>query len=515
MMTRVEADVAVLGAGFGGSLTSLVLHAIGLRPVLLDRGSHPRFAIGESSTPIANLVLGDLARQYALPRLAPLAKYGTWKKAYPQIIRGPKRGFSYFQQTAGQPFAADAEHSRELLVAASQDLPHADTHWLRSDVDQFLAEEVRASGIPYLDQTEVTIQRARTGWLLAGRRAGRQVQVTARLLIDATGPAGVLQRHLGQRPVSSGTYRLRTHSYAVYGHFADVVPWHDCLEELGAVVGEHPFPCDQAALHHLLEEGWMWQLRFDNGVTSAGFVLCGDAPPAAGTVSAREQWNACLEKYPSLARQFASSRLVAPASGVQRSERLQRLAPQIAGHDWVLLPHTAGFIDPLHSTGIAQTLCGIERLARVLAGHWDRPSLAGELAQYASCVRRELELIDELVAGCYAARGRFELFVPFSMLYFAAATTYERRRMRGELLAGAALLCADDDQLVRLVRDARQRLDTCLADSSGSSAAQFAASLAADLAPYNTAGLLDPACRNMYRFTALPEQGSSSASKAR
>ncbi|MCO6454278.1 MAG: tryptophan 7-halogenase [Pirellulaceae bacterium] len=506
-MTRIEADVAVLGAGFGGSLTSLVLRAIGLRPVLLDRGRHPRFAIGESSTPVANLVLSDLARQYDLPRLAPLAKYGTWMRAYPQVVRGPKRGFSYFQQAIGQPFAADTEHSRELLVAASHDLAHADTHWLRSDVDQFLAAEVQASGIAYLDQTEVTIQRSRAGWLLAGQRAGRPVQVTARLLIDATGPAGVLLRHLGQLGAVSETQptpRLRTNSYAVYGHFADVLPWQQCLEELGAAVGEHPFPCDQAALHHLLDEGWMWQLRFDNGVTSAGFVLRGDAWPAAGTMSPTEQWHACLERYPSLTRQFARARLVAPAGGVQRSGRLQRLASQIAGPDWVLLPHTAGFIDPLHSTGIAQTLCGIERLARALAGHWDRPSLSGELAEYARCVRRELELIDELVAGCYAARGRFDLFVPFSMLYFAAATTYERRRMRGEMPAGAALLCADDDHLQRLVRGTRQRLDSAAAGSGGSSAEKFAASVAADLAPYNSAGLLDPACRNMYRYTALP-----------
>src|SRR5436309_1240589 len=76
-----SADVAILGAGFGGSLMALVLQRIGLRPVLIDRGTHPRFAIGESSTPIANLALGNLARRYDLPRIEPLAKYGSWKAA--------------------------------------------------------------------------------------------------------------------------------------------------------------------------------------------------------------------------------------------------------------------------------------------------------------------------------------------------------------------------------------------------------------------------------------------------
>ncbi|HUG89439.1 MAG TPA: NAD(P)-binding protein, partial [Planctomycetaceae bacterium] len=75
---RLDAEIAVIGSGFGGSLTALLLDRIGRRPVLVDRGSHPRFAIGESSTPIANLVLRDLALRYGLPRLVPLAKYGTW-----------------------------------------------------------------------------------------------------------------------------------------------------------------------------------------------------------------------------------------------------------------------------------------------------------------------------------------------------------------------------------------------------------------------------------------------------
>ena len=48
---RIDTDVAVIGSGFGGSLTALALRARGQRVVLIERGRHPRFAIGESSTP--------------------------------------------------------------------------------------------------------------------------------------------------------------------------------------------------------------------------------------------------------------------------------------------------------------------------------------------------------------------------------------------------------------------------------------------------------------------------------
>ena len=84
-MSNIDADIAVLGAGFGGCLTALVLNQIGLKPVVIERASHPRFAIGESSTPIAGMLLRHLARKYDLPRIAPLAKYGSWRATYPDV----------------------------------------------------------------------------------------------------------------------------------------------------------------------------------------------------------------------------------------------------------------------------------------------------------------------------------------------------------------------------------------------------------------------------------------------
>ena len=56
-MRRADADIAIIGSSFAGSLLAQILNAMGLRVVMLDRGRHPRFAIGESSTPAADLVL--------------------------------------------------------------------------------------------------------------------------------------------------------------------------------------------------------------------------------------------------------------------------------------------------------------------------------------------------------------------------------------------------------------------------------------------------------------------------
>lgn len=497
-MKPLDCDVAIVGSGFGGSLLALVLQRAGRRVALIDRGHHPRFAIGESSTPAADLVLRDLAARYDLPRLAPMTRYGSWCRAYPDVIRGPKRGFSYFGHQAGTPFTPDPAHGNELLVAASVDEERADTHWLRSSVDHFLVDEVTRSGIPFLDRTDVSPVGVGQGWRLEGRRGPEAVTVTARFLVDATGEGGLLAGRLG---LEAGSSPMRTRSRALFGHFTGVTPWRDRLAESGARLEDHPFPCDQAALHHVFDGGWMWQLRFDNGVTSAGFALHLDRHPVDPAASPDQEWRIRLGRLPEVARQFQDARLVAPEGGLRRTGRLQRHLRPAAGPAWALLPHAAGFVDPLHSTGIAHSLCGIERLAAILEEHWGRPSLEGELARYAATVSTELELVDELVEGCYRAMGRFPLFRAFSMAYFAATSTWEAARMRGDLGPKAALLRADEAGIRSMVRQARAALERRLADAPGGDGS-FEAEMAEVIAPFNRVGLADPAARHLYRHTA-------------
>ena len=133
-------DLAIVGSGFGGALTAMVARRLGLSVLLLERGTHPRFAIGESTSPLTNLLLEQLARRYDLPRLVSLTEYGSWQRAYPEIGCGLKRGFSFYAHSAGRPFAAREDRSNELLVAASPCDEVADTHWLRADFDHFHAE---------------------------------------------------------------------------------------------------------------------------------------------------------------------------------------------------------------------------------------------------------------------------------------------------------------------------------------------------------------------------------------
>jgi FADH2 O2-dependent halogenase len=498
-MIETSVDIAVLGSGFGGSLMALILQRIGRSVVLVDRDTHPRFAIGESSTPIADYILGDLADRYDLPRLKPLAKYGSWRSTYPDIGCGLKRGFSYFRHESGRPFESDRDHSNELLVAASNENDFADTHWLRSDVDAFLADEARSAGIEVLDNTHLAEITHSNGWKLSGHRLDEPVVILARFVVDATGSGGLITRVLGIEDDS-----LQTNSRAVFGHFSGVDKWDDILAESECDRQEHPFPCDAAAIHHILDDAWMWQLRFDNGITSAGFVFDGTHRPWNESISAVYEWKQELAKYPSIARQFRHAELVQPDGGLRSTGRMQRCSRQMAGRDWGLLPNTAGFVDPLHSTGIAHTLSGIERIASIIERHWSRPDLESQLQQYAESLRNEIYWVDCLVEGCYASRQNFRAFAAWSMLYFAAATTCEHRRAEsGSSAAPWSFLCADDDRLTAAAFRLRSELDQALTGSPAL-VANFEKQVRCAIEPFNLARLCDPNARNMYRSTASP-----------
>jgi FADH2 O2-dependent halogenase len=86
-------------------LLARILAVQGHDVVLLERGTHPRFAIGESSTPLANLTLERLARRYGLDDCYDLGAHGRWIARFPELRRGLKRGFTFYRHHAGRPFA--------------------------------------------------------------------------------------------------------------------------------------------------------------------------------------------------------------------------------------------------------------------------------------------------------------------------------------------------------------------------------------------------------------------------
>jgi FADH2 O2-dependent halogenase len=316
------------------------------------------------------------------------------------------------------------------------------------------------------------------------------VRVAATFLIDATGPSGLLPRTLG---IDVSPSDVRTNSWGVYSHFVDVDWWKDVLVEQGGSVADHPYPCDHAALHHVLDDAWVWVLRFNNGVTSAGVLYDGERrPPEA--VDPEAEWAALLRRYPSVGRQFARARPVQPWT---RTGRVQRKARRVAGDDWAMLSHAAYFLDALFSSGNAHSVLCVERLTRMFARHWGRQSLKPELEEYGATLLREVDFLDRLIHGCYRAFGRFDLLAAFTMYYFAGAIHSEERREKGLAVERDEFLFSHHPPF----REAFTRgYDRLLAEVGSPPSPEYERQVAADIEPYNMAGLCEPGMHNMYPY---------------
>lgn len=502
-LSTTRTQVVIVGSGFAGSLLARLLAHQGLAVTLIERGRHPRFAIGESSTPLASLCLERLADHYDQPDLRHLAAHGRWIEHLPELRRGLKRGFTFYRHRSGEPYANDERNHARLLVAASPNERVADTHWLRADVDHHFVRRAQAAGVDYRDRTEVTaVSLSGRGVRLRTVREGEVGDVRAEMIVDATGPGGLLRRALR---IPSHLGRTATRSLLLFSHFTGVRLFADVARDAGASMDAGPYPEDWAAVHHVLDEGWMYALRFDDDVVSAGLL----ATPAgarrlslAGGADASLGWQALLARYPSLGAQFADSQPVFP---VRFAGRVQHRLARAAGARWVALPHTFAFVDPLFSTGIAWSLLAVERLAEAFGTARDRSAAwpgAAALRRYDSLLAAEADQIGTLVAGAYLALPDFALFAAQTMLYFAVVSFTEARQ---RLVSGSGwegFLGAGDPAVESLYGESLRRLSRLTGRGRRPAVAEdrrgFEDWVARMIASRNVAGLADPRRRNLY-----------------
>lgn len=484
-------DVAILGSGFAGSLTALLLRSLGRSVLLIEKGTHPRFAIGESSSPLANLLLESLCVRYGLSRIAPLAAWGSWQRSYPSVACGLKRGFTFYGHEVGRRFGADPGRADQLLVAASPNDEVADTHWYRADFDHFLVREAQAAGAEYVDRTRVTGlswhgDNASLETLREGHRATRR----ARLVVDASGAGGFLHRALDLR--ASPFPRLPP-TQGLYTHFSEVRR----LEEIGIFPSpeEPPYPVDDAAVHHVFDGGWIWVLRFNNGMTSAGVAATPRLAEGLRLTEGAPAWDRLLERLPTVRDQFAGSRVLLPF--VHRP-CLPFRSEIAAGPNWTLLPSAAAFVDPILSTGFPLTLLGIERLVANVEASWGRDSLASRLERDGERTLAEADSAALLVSALYASFSDFPLFSRLTHLYFAAASFAEAARRLDRARLAGSFLSADHPTFGPALRES---CELALAEPPVPRAALLQRIRRA-IEPLDVIGLSDERRRNWYPVDA-------------
>lgn len=394
-----DTDVVVLGGGLAGSIAALCLVRQGLRVTLLEKGSHPRFALGESTTTPSSLWLKVLAERYGAPELQHISTAeGIREHVGPTC--GVKSNFGFLWHKPGaQTMARSWQAVISQADASDSDAgppPASEMHYFRQDIDKYLWDAALGAGAVGRSGCTVTGVRLRDDGVTVETADG---PIEAAFVIDASGARSVLAQALDlhQDPPA-----LRTHSRALFTHMKGVRPFE-------AVDHEAPplLPWSQGTLHHFFDGGWVWVIPFDNQagsqnpLCSVGLCLDEKRFPRDPAERPEDVWARFLERFPTVARQFAEAEPVRPWVA---TDRLQHSTSRCVGDRFWLTPQAAGSVDALFSFGNINTFQALATGVRLVLEAFEQDRFRAEHFQPLQRLTDNLlRFQDRIVYGSYVA----------------------------------------------------------------------------------------------------------------
>lgn len=356
-------DVVIIGAGPAGAMAAIRAARSGASVVILERGRHPRFHIGESLQPRVTALLremGLLERVLALPHVV---KYG-----------------------ASFAMAQDEEPSDFWFAPGPRGEEDYTVNIERAPFDALLAQIAREEGVIVIEDCGVqSIDVLRQGRVELITDRGR---VTGRGLLDASGQATVVGRHLKTRRSLPDLKRV-----AYYQHFEGVA-------RRPGDIGGH-------AIIVMATEGWFWLIPLDAKRTSIGLVM--DHQSAIDVrVEAREMLAWGIERAPFVHQLMTNA--TGPTTNHVCSDFSYRCEPY-AGPGYFLVGDAATFVDPVFSTGVCLGMMSAVRAADVMIGSLRDPSRAASHRRaYCDYVESSSAVFFRLVRNFYEHEFR-EMFL--------------------------------------------------------------------------------------------------------
>lgn len=316
-------DVLIIGGGPAGATAGLALAREGWRVLLLERSSFPRFHIGESFLPRNMELIRELGLEAELRKIPQVEKRG----AEFLLGHGRDEGTLYWFNdilTGGETISFNIE---------------------RAPFDAMLLDSARQAGVEVREQCAVKkILRMADGRVEAVTDAG---EVSARWLVDASGQATMIGKHLGIRKVLPHRRKV-----AYFGHFENVVRRPGVEGGFIVIV--------------MTDEGWFWLIPLDETRTSIGVVMHADQAKKVG-LPPEQMLPWAIERCPAVKMRMADA-VYPDNSGYHVLADFSYRCSPYAGPGYFLVGDAAVFVDPIFSTGVCMgMMSGVEAARGVSA----------------------------------------------------------------------------------------------------------------------------------------------------
>jgi halogenation protein CepH len=361
-------DVCVVGSGPAGSTVASFIAMAGHKVLLVEKESLPIYKIGESLLPstihgVCSLlgVTEELAKQNFVKKFGGTFCWGRNKEPWT---------FAFAESSR---FPGPTSHAYQVE---------------RVKFDAILLENAKRKGVEVRERTRahdlITDGTGRVSGIVLVDEHGFDVRVQCRYVVDASGHASNLSRHVGNR-----WYSELFRNIALFGYFND----GDRL----------PPPKSGNIFCAAFDKGWFWYIPLSQTLTSVGAVI-GKEHSSCLSQGLDRAFTLLIEECGPIKKLLSSATLstVAPYNKIRTRSDYSYCHNRFWKPGIVLIGDAACFIDPVFSSGVHLATYSALLAARSI--NTCLQSVMSEdvsFAEFETRYRREYGLFYEFLAAFY------------------------------------------------------------------------------------------------------------------
>jgi flavin-dependent dehydrogenase len=332
----MKTDVLIVGGGPSGATAAMFLIEQGIKPVIVEAESFPRYHIGESMTGAAGQVLRDLGLESEMIRRQYPVKCGV-------RVYGRSGATNWFVPVRGR------DRNGQLFDLETWQVR-------RSDFDQMMLDTAVARGAT-LVHGRATHPILRDGAVKGAQvclRDGGELTIESEMLLDCSGQATWLANLRGVTgPKYVGSYDKQI---AIFSQV------RGAIRDQGTARDQRK---DNTLIFYQQKYHWAWFIPIDNEVVSAGVVA-----PSAYFLDKRESRRDFLvrelhELHGELRRRLPSIDLV---EDVHVIPNYSYQVKDFCGNGFICIGDAHRFVDPIFSFGISAAVREAQFVAPLVRG---------------------------------------------------------------------------------------------------------------------------------------------------